>query len=233
MSFLKVLKRWLVPDPTLSLEDQFFQSLCVIGGMLSLFVIIPVNSFQDLSPWVNRGIFVFGVLCLALAWEARRKRYFKKTMLFALVALLDFLWFPNGGSQSSLGLYFFAATLFLVLFFEGTFCITGLILLVVNVAGLHLLEHAWPWLTRPFHAPVDRLLDLTIGYPISLLTCALILWVVQSGFSREKKRVKRTLQELGESSQLLEDATARATEMAVKAEHANAAKSEFLANMSH
>ena len=41
------------------------------------------------------------------------------------------------------------------------------------------------------------------------------------------------MRKLGESSQLLEDATARATEMAVKAEHANAAKSEFLANMSH
>jgi signal transduction histidine kinase/HPt (histidine-containing phosphotransfer) domain-containing protein/ActR/RegA family two-component response regulator len=233
MSILKVLKRWLAPDPTLSLEDQFFQSLCVIGGMLSLFVIIPINSFQDLSPWVDRGIFVFGVLCLALAREARRKRYLKKTMLFALVALLDYLWFPNGGSQGSLGLFFFAATLFLVLFFEGTFRITGLILLVVNVAGLHLVEHAWPWLTRPFHAPLDRLLDLTIGYAISLLTCALILWVVQSGYSREKKRVKGTLQELGASNQLLEEATARATEMAVKAEHANAAKSEFLANMSH
>ena len=359
MSFLKALKRWLAPDSTLSLEDQFFQSLCVIGGMLSLFVIIPINSFQDLSPWVNRAIFVFGVLCLALAREARRKRYLKKTMLFALVALLDYLWFPNGGSQGSLGLYFFAATLFLVIFFEGTFRITGLILLVVNVAGLHLVEHVWPWLTRPFHAPIDRLVDLTSGYAISLLICAIILWVVQSGFIREKKRVKGTLQELGaseqryrllfenmfsgfilleviqdacgnpvdhrllqantefermtgldrrkemgrtsadlsfkwpaevaqsyyqvalggepihderfneslqrhyeirvsshqkgqfavlfndiserklterelrKSNQLLEDATARATEMAVKAEHANAAKSEFLANMSH
>jgi signal transduction histidine kinase/CheY-like chemotaxis protein/HPt (histidine-containing phosphotransfer) domain-containing protein len=358
-SFSQALKRWIAPDPALSLEDQFFQSVCVIGGMLSLFVIIPVNSFQDLSPWVNREIFVFGVLSLALAWAARRKRYFKKTMLFGLVALLDSLWFPNGGSQGSLGLYFFAATLFLVIFFQGTFRITGLILLVANVAGLLWVEYAWPRLTRPFHAPMDRLVDLTIGYVISMLTCALILWVVQSGFSRERKRVEGTLQKLGaseeryrllfenmfsgfilleviedasgnpvdhrllqanteferitgldrgneigrtsadlsfkwpvevaqsyyqvasggepiraerfneslqrhyeirvsspqkgqfavlfnditerdrierelrKSNQLLEEATARATEMAVKAEHANAAKSEFLANMSH
>jgi signal transduction histidine kinase/CheY-like chemotaxis protein/HPt (histidine-containing phosphotransfer) domain-containing protein len=201
ISLSQALKRWIAPDSALSLEDQFFQSLCAIGGVLSLFVIIPVNSLQDLSPWVNRGILVFGVLSLALAWAARRKRYFKKIMLFGLVALLDFLWFPNGGSHGSLGLYFFAATLFLVIFFEGTFRITGLILLVANVAGLHLVEYAWPGLTRPFHAPMDRLVDLTSGYVISLFLCALILWVVQSGFSRERKRVERILQELGASEE--------------------------------
>jgi signal transduction histidine kinase/CheY-like chemotaxis protein len=201
MSWWKTLKGYLMPDPARCLEDQFFQSLCAIGGVLSLFVIIPLNRLQDLSPWVNREIFVFGVMSLALAWAARRKRYFKKTMLFGLVALLDFLWFPNGGSQGSLGLYFFSATLFLVIFFEGTFRITGLILLVVNVAGLLLVEHAWPWLTRPFHSPMDRLVDLTSGYVISLFICALILWVVQSGFEREKKKVKGTLQELGASEE--------------------------------
>ena len=196
MSFWKTLKRWIAPDATLSLEDQFFQSLCVLGGMLSLFVVVPVNSFQNLSPWVDRGVFAFGLVSLALAWAARRNRYYKKTMLLALVALLDFLWFPNGGSQGSLGLYFFAAAFFLVIFFENAFRIAGLLFLVVNIVLLHLAEYAWPWLTRTFHAPVDRLLDLTVGYAISLLTCALMLWVVQSGFKREKRRVKGTLEEL-------------------------------------
>jgi PAS domain S-box-containing protein len=199
--FWKTLKRWMVPDPTLSLEDQFFQSICLLGGMLSLFVVVPVNSFQDLSPWVDRGLVVFGLVSLTFAWAARRNRYYKKTMLFAVVALLDFLWFPNGGSEGSLGLYFFAAALFLVVSFERIFRIAGLLLLVANVVGLHLAEHVWPSLTRPFHTPIDRLLDLTIGYPISLLTCAFILWVVQSGFHRERKRVKGTLQELQASQE--------------------------------
>ena len=34
MSLSKNLKRWVAPDPILSLEDQFFQSICVIGGVL-------------------------------------------------------------------------------------------------------------------------------------------------------------------------------------------------------
>jgi signal transduction histidine kinase len=46
----------------------------------------------------------------------------------------------------------------------------------------------------------------------------------------DRKEIEK---ELRKSNQLLEEATARAPEMAVKAEHANAAKSEFLANMSH
>jgi signal transduction histidine kinase/CheY-like chemotaxis protein len=229
----KTLKRWARPDLTLSLEDQIFQSICMLGWILSFFVVIPVNSFQDLSPWVNRGVFVFGLACLVLTRAARRMRYYRKTLFFALVALLDLLWFPNAGSQGSLGLYFFMAALLPVIFFRGGFRIAGLVLLVVNIVGLHLAEWAWPQLARPFHEPTDRLLDLTIGYAITLLTCAFVLWVVQSGFDRERTKVKGTLQELQASNQLLEATTTRATEMAVKAEAASAAKSEFLANMSH
>ena len=229
----KALKRWVVPDTTLSLEDQFFQSICMLGWILSFFVVVPLNSFQDLSPWVNRGVFVFGLTCLALARAARRKRFYRKVLLFVFVALLDFLWFPNAGSQGSLGLYFFLAALLLVIFFRGAFRIAGLLLLVVNVIGLYLAEWVWPQLAQPFHEPTDRLLDLTSGYGITLLACAFVLWVVQSGFDRERTKVKGTLQELQASNQLLEAATARATDLAVKAERASAAKSEFLANMSH
>jgi len=194
-------KRWLVSDASLPLEDQFFQTLCVLGGFISLFVIIPLNSLQNMSPWVNRGIFVFALLSLTIAWAARRGRYFKKTQFFGLIALLDLIWFPNGGSQGSIGLYFFTAGLFGVLFFKGAYRIAGLALLVVNVIGLHLVEFAWPQLPKAFHSPVDRLLDMCSGYLITMSLSVLILWVVQKGFNRERTRVRGTLQALQASEE--------------------------------
>lgn len=186
------LVRWVIPDPSLAMEQQFFQALCLLGGALAIFVIIPVNQFQDLSPWVDRVVFVFGLVALALGWAARQGRYHKKTMLFSVVACLDLIWFANGGSQGSIGLYFFSAALFLVLFFEGAFRFITLAALVTNIVGLHLAERIWPQTVHQFSGPVARLVDLTTGYVLSMLICALMLWVVLEGFNREKERLRET-----------------------------------------
>lgn len=194
-------KRWLVSDSNLPLEDQFFQTLCVLGGVICLFVILPLNHFQNLSPWVDRGVAAFAFVSLAFAWAARKGRYYKKAYLIGLVALLDLIWFPNGGSQGSIGLYFFTAALFLVLFFKGGLRIAGTAALVANIIALHLVEFVWPRIPQAFQSPVDRLLDLSSGYLISLSLCVLILWVVQGGFNRERRRVRGTLQALQASEE--------------------------------
>jgi PAS domain S-box-containing protein len=194
-------KRWLVSDPGLPLEDQFFQTLCLLGWSISLFVILPINHFQNLSPWVDRGIVVFALVSLAATWAARRGHYYKKAYLLCLVALLDSVWFPNGGSEGSIGLYFFLAGLFLVLFFKGVSRVAGMALLVANVVCLHLIEFAWPQAPIVFQSPADRLLDLSTGYLICMFMSGLILWVVQRGFNRERMRVKGTLQALQASEE--------------------------------
>jgi signal transduction histidine kinase/CheY-like chemotaxis protein len=233
MRIWKALKRWMIPDANLSLEDQVFQSLCLIAGMFALLIIIPANYFQDLSPWVNRIVVVFGIGCLLLAYAAHKKRYYRRTLVFALITTLDLLWFPNGGSHGSAGLYFFGAALLFVLFFSGTKRIVTLCLLLANIVILQLVEHAWPQLSHPFESPVARLVDLSTGYVISVSISVFVLWVVLSAFNRERNKVAGTLRELKASNLLLERATVRATDMAANAARANAAKSEFLANMSH
>jgi PAS domain S-box-containing protein len=197
----EALKRWVSPDPSLPLEKRFFIALCLLGGLVSIFVVVPVNQFQNLSPWVDRVVFVFGLVSLGLGWLARGGRFHRKTMLFSVVACLDLVWFANGGSQGSIGLYFFSAALFLVLFFEGSFRYIVLGLVVANIIGLHLAEHAWPQLVHPFSGRIERLLDLSTGYVLSMLICALMLWVVLAGFNLEKERLKAANEALAESEE--------------------------------
>ena len=188
------LKAGLFPDPALPEKQQVFQGLCLLGGVLALGVVVPMNQLQaSLSPWVNRIAILFGLELLALAWAARRGHYFKTTAFLSFVIALDALWFPSGGSQSSIGLYFFTAALFLVLLFKGAVRYVGFILLVGNIIGLHLAEKAWPHLAYPYGA-VDRLLDLSIGYVLSLVTCSLMLWVVLEGLDQEKGRLTESEQ---------------------------------------
>jgi len=195
---LKSWKQWVISDPTLPLADQFFQTLCVLGAVVCLCFLFPLNTMQNLSPWVNRGIFAFGVLCLLFAKAARFGRYYKKTVILSMVGLLDLLWFPNGATSSSVGLYFLVAGLFIVVLFTKVARGVGLALLAINITALHLIEYKWPSLTKPFDTPVDRLVDLTTGYTVCLLANALVLWAVQSGFNREKTRADANVRALRE-----------------------------------
>jgi len=185
----KALNAWVISDASLPLEKQFFQVLCLLAGLLSIFVIVPVNQFQHLSPWVDRVVLAFGLTSLALTWAARHGHYCKKTMLFSIIVCLDLVWFPNGGSLGSIGLYFFSAALFLVLFFEGAFRFGVLALLLVNIIGLHLAEQLWPLLAHPFNGPMARLLDLSTGYITSMVVCALMLGVILAGSKGERRRL--------------------------------------------
>ena len=171
------LKALVVPDRGLPLDKQFFQGLCLIGGVLTLTVVVPVNHVQHMSPWVNRVVLPFGLELLALAWFARRGRYLKGTAFLSILVGLDLVWFPNGGSQGSIGLYFFTAALYLVVFFKGRVRIGAFVLLIANIIALHFAERAWPELVHTFEGS-DRLLDVLTGYLVSMLTCALMLWVV-------------------------------------------------------
>jgi PAS domain S-box-containing protein len=183
------LKAWAIPDPGLPLEQQFFQGLCLMGGALTILVVVPTNGLQaSLSPWVNRVVVLFGLELLAIAWAARRGLYLKRTALLSLILGLDLVWFPNGGSQGSIGLYFFTAALFLVMLFAGAARWLGVFLLALNVTALLVAEAVWPDLAHKYTTH-DRLIDLSTGYFLSMLICTLMLWVVLEGFNREKRRL--------------------------------------------
>jgi PAS domain S-box-containing protein len=201
MVFWETLKRWKHIDHSLPLEEQFFQSVSRLGGLVSLFVILPLNRFQNLGWWVDLVVLVFGVLCLGVTWAAQRGHYLRKTLLVALVSMLDLIWFSNGGSQGSIGLYFFILVLFLVTFFDGAFRVAGLLAVVANIVVLHLAEHAWPQLSHAFLDPADRLVDISSGYVISLLVSAMFLVVVQNGYVREKQNVREAMRALQASEE--------------------------------
>lgn len=176
-------------DPALPLEKQLFQGICLLGGVLNLVVVLPVNIFQtSLSPWVNWAVLGLGLQLIALSWAARRGWYLRKTTFISIILWLDLVWFPNAGSQGSIGLYFFPVAFFLVLFFRGAFRSLGFIFLVANIITLLVWEMLSPNLAHAFN-PLERLIDLSTGYLLSMLICVLMLWVVLEGFNREKRRL--------------------------------------------
>jgi len=189
-------ERWILSDPGRPLEERAFQSISLLGGLVALFVIIPINAFVGLSPWVAVGIAGYGLAALALAWLARRGSFCKWTLVLLFITCLDALWFPNGGSQGSIGLYFIIAALYMMFFFRTRTGVAGTCLLMANIVLLFLAERAWPGLAHPFQTPDERVLDLLSGYLVSVFISVLIFGVVKHGFNQERERAEATLRQL-------------------------------------
>ena len=178
------------------LEHRFLQGLCLLGAFVSFFVLLPLNSYQHLSPLVNRGVFLYGLINLGLYFASRRGLYLEKTTFILLMVVLNILWFLNGGSQGSIGMYFFLAMAFLVIFFQGWFRVLMLTLFMLNGFALFLVEGWFPQFVIPFASPADRYLDLLTGFLVSNLVGALMLWVVVVGYRQERARLKASMEAL-------------------------------------
>lgn len=200
----------LFPEGDGSIEARLFRGLSLLGGMVAFFVILPLNAFQDLFPLVNVLVALFGVAAFGVHIAARKGRPLYGRFFFLILALLDLIWFGNAGSEGSIGMFFFAAALYLVIFFQGYRRWLMLGLFLVNGSGLYLAERAWPHLITRFPDPTSRFVDLLGSFIVCNLMCVLILWVVLTSYHREHQRQVATAADLRESEarfrSLLEDA---------------------------
>jgi peptidoglycan/LPS O-acetylase OafA/YrhL len=118
-SLLKFIQARLLPEEEPDLQSRFYRGLCLLAGVTSIFVVIPINAFQTLPAIISIGAFIFGAFAFLLYWQARRGRYYQKSLFIALLLTLNVGWFPNAGSEGSIGYYFFAALMYPVMFFDG------------------------------------------------------------------------------------------------------------------
>ncbi len=197
--------RWGAPlarafqDESATIEQRLFRGLTLVAGLLAILVVVPLNYPQRLPAFVNLSVCGFGLLSLGLYRATFRGHYGMKLLFFIHMGNLDLIWFGNAGSQGSIGMFFFAAAMYLVIFFKGStrWWLLGLDLL--NWVALLAVEDLYPEWVWPFPSAQARLLDLVTGFMLCTLVCVLILWVVLSAYHRERERLGASLTALGAS----------------------------------
>jgi signal transduction histidine kinase len=188
------LAAYFLPEgDALDLQARFYQGLCLVGAFLVFFVVIPVNSLQDLPGIISGVAFVFGLLMLGLYQASRNGHRYPGLVFAALLATLNVGWFPNAGSAGSIAFYFFPALTYAVVFFAGRRRWVMAWLVFANYVVLLWMEQRWPDLATPFHHPVDRPLDLATGFLGGGAAIVLMLWVVLSLYHRDSDRLRRAL----------------------------------------
>jgi signal transduction histidine kinase/CheY-like chemotaxis protein len=175
------------------LEQRLYQGLCLVGAFLVFFVVIPVNSLQDLPIIISGAAVLFGILLLVLYQASRHGRQYPGLVFVALLVTLNVAWFPNAGSAGSIAFYFFPSLTYAVVFFRNRrrWVMTGIVF--ANYAVLLWIERLRPELATPFQHAVDRPLDLGTGFLGSGAAIVLMLWVVLSLYHRDSDRLRRAL----------------------------------------
>ncbi len=203
--FPDAIERWAAPllrlfrDRSNSIEQRTFQGITLTTGLLCLLVVVPLNIIQKLPPLMVISAGALGLITLGLFFATLHGFYGMKTLFLLAMIDLDLSWFNNGGSQGSIGLFFFPAAMYLVIFFKGLTRWFLLSLYLANGLGLLWLEWVRPGWIWPFPNPWSRVLDLGTGFIVCSVMCVVILWMVLASYHRERQRLAESLEAQGQS----------------------------------
>ncbi|HND63162.1 MAG TPA: hypothetical protein PLB90_16905, partial [Opitutaceae bacterium] len=140
------MQRWgrrlvdsIAHDESVSLQVRLFRLCCVTAFVMCLVVILPVNLLQNLPWMVNGADITIGLIAGFCYWDSLRGRHHIVLFLWAMLVLLNPVWFFNAGSDGSISYYFFPVLLLPVAVLEGRarFWMT----LVVGLNLAMLLDH--------------------------------------------------------------------------------------------
>ncbi len=190
------MQRWgrrlvdsIAHDESVSLQVRLFRLCCVTAFVMCLVVILPVNSFQNLPWMVNVADVTIGLIAGFCYWDSLRGRHHIVLFLWAMLVLLNPVWFFNAGSDGSISYYFFPVLLLPVAVLEGRTRFWMTLVVGLNLAVLLLLEHAFPWWTVPFKSPVDRLLDLVSGALCASIALVGLARLILGTYERDRRQL--------------------------------------------
>ena len=201
---LKDLYHELAHDESLEMPIRLFQLFCLVVTVLTLFVILPVNLFQNPPILVNIGEVLLGLFAFFCFWECTRGRHHQFLFLIVMVLLMEPVWFLNSGTNGSITFYFLAMSIYPMVMFRGLKRWTLTVCMIFNICALLAIDYFLPSLTVPFRGPSDRVLDLISGAFCSSLGLVMIVWVVISSYDRERERTDKYARDLAEAHNKLE-----------------------------
>ena len=186
-------------DPGESLGSRVYRLTTLIGAIVCLGVMAPANLLLGLTPGLNTLVAAFGLACVVLYRLGRRGRPLPALLCFLLVALLNATWFLAAGSHGSAVMWFYFATVMLTIFFRGRRLVAVLTLLVLDGVALYWIDAHRPWLISPYASEADRFADLATGFPVSVLTSALVGWGLLEAYGHEHRQLQEANRALARS----------------------------------
>jgi len=172
------------------MELRLFRQLCLVATVLTLFVIVPSDFLIRPAPGGILTDLGFGLASFHLYREACRGRYHTAGLFTLYLLTLTLCWFWKSGSHGGIGLFFFNAFIYALIFFRDRTRWQLFGAALADWLGLIALESRFPqWITH-FQNGSARVIDLILSLTVTALSCSLMLWAVLSSYDREQRRLK-------------------------------------------
>ncbi|MBJ6724118.1 ATP-binding protein [Geomesophilobacter sediminis] len=178
------------------MELRLYRLVCLIAWVASFFLVLPINYLQQISPYVNYVVAIYGAFNVFLYLASLRGRYYTKIFFIALLLALNATWFFNGGSKGGVSYYFFAAFFYSVIFYRGMERWAMVGASILNCLCLVASEAYFPNLLVPFVNDLAQRTDIASGIVISGLVCTTMLMVVLTEYDREHQRLRTLYDQL-------------------------------------
>ena len=203
-SYISRILNYVARGANLPLRIVLLRLFCVSTAFLCLFIVVPSNMLQEVSPYLNPAVAVYAIMVLGIYLLSLNGIHLLKTFYTLLLILLNISWFINGGTTGSISYFFICTAIIPVVLFTHKTRFIMLLLMSLNYTVLVLLEQRFPSLIVPFVTIKDRYFDLLTGFVVSILTTWVILQVIISNYDRKLAEHKKAEEELDRYRQNLE-----------------------------
>lgn len=178
----------LAPGEGLAL--RVYDIAILLGTSICLLLVVPGNIFFGITPLLTGLAALFGLACAGLCALSRRGHQLPGTLAALFAALLNIAWFLGGGSQGSVVMWFFVASVLFVIIFRGRTRALVLTSFLANAMLLYWIDLRQPSLIAPPATAGERFVDLVSGFALSALTCVLLVGGVLAAYNREQRRLE-------------------------------------------
>lgn len=199
---LEKLWKHVAKNTSLNLRVRLFRLMCLITGIVCLFIVLPVNLLEVWLPLaVNIAVIAVGLFGAWCYTQSVRGRNHIVPFLLVLILILVPVWFLNGGIGASVTFYFFPVMILPLVLCQGRTRWILLALSLTEACGLILTEYfhrSWVVLIPD---RFDLMLDDLAGVVACFVAITLIVWVIITNYDWEQTLLARYARELAASEE--------------------------------
>lgn len=180
---------FLKPDDEQPLQVRLFRILTGITAVLSLASLIPSNILENTEWQMNVLTLCMGALGTTCYLRSLRGRHHFYVFLAVLVAIVDVVWFMDSGSLGSVSFCFFPIILYPIVTFRGRARWVGSVLLLLDFAGVMIVDYCYPALDWPYGTVKEGFIDHLVSGIACIGGLALMIRLVVYAYEADQEKI--------------------------------------------
>lgn len=175
-----------------SLEQKYTIVISILtsfGSILAVLANIVLNNSTIII--VSSVCSIIYITCFLLV---RFRKYFRLVswlLIINTIVLSDFNWYHFGGSKGSSLLILLILVLFGPLILKKTERFLGVIIIMINIGTLFYLEYNYPQLVRPYTSELNRIVDISVAFFLSVFVILMFMFSILKYYNREKANAEK------------------------------------------